>query len=109
MTLHCGSHEELIDVFLGLKQNVPVSNLTISENRFDIKLPSTAGTTRSGEMTLNPGHHDECTITFRRKRLSQPSVFTGTVVFAPRQISGNGRIDGVIKTEFSIFVSIRNR
>lgn len=99
MALHCATREELIEVFLGIKQNVPVSNFSaLFEKQFDIKPP--LDNAINALVTFNPAPMDECNIIYRRERLSKPSIFVGTLVFVPNHISGADRIDGLFRTEF---------
>jgi hypothetical protein len=86
MTLHLGSHDDLVDVFLGLKKDVPASDLRAEHERFGIKLPLPELSGDKATITIQPSPADACTITVRSGPLSTPAVFKGTV-FVPAILS----------------------
>ncbi|MBW0004723.1 MAG: hypothetical protein JO216_14675 [Hyphomicrobiales bacterium] len=85
-TLHAGSRESLIDVFLGRK-SVRVSNVKGFESRFDIKLPLPEFI-GSGTMTITPNSIETCTIDLVEQPLTRPVRFFGEIFVVPELISG---------------------
>ena len=81
MTLHLGSNDDLVDMFLGLKKDVPATDLRTEYRRFGITLPLPELTGRKATITIQPSLADTCTITVRTNPLSTPAVFRGSVFF----------------------------
>jgi len=79
MTLHLGNHDELVDMFLGLKKDVKASDLRAEQTRFGIKLPLPDLSGKEATITIQPSPVDTCTITVRSGPLSTPAVFKGKV------------------------------
>ena len=100
MTLHVDDSNELVDVFLGLKKNIPVSGVRTLETRFGIDLPAGPNFDAGGTLTLNPDATDQCIVTYRRQRLTSPAVFDADVVFAPRIVTGPDQVEALIRSEF---------
>jgi len=76
VTLHLGSDEEIVDAFLGIRKDIPVSNLQAFETRFGIKLPD-HNLHGSGILNINPQPADGCSISFQRSALETPVIFKG--------------------------------
>ena len=83
MTLQIGKNEEIVDVFLGLKRDVPVTYLRTEHTRFGIAMPLRELTDKKGTITIEPSPADTCTITVRGDPLSPAAVFRGNVFFPP--------------------------
>jgi hypothetical protein len=79
MTLHLDNHDDLVDMFLGLKTDVRASNLYAEHTRFGIKLPLAELSDQRATITVQPTPVDTCTITVRSHSLSTPAVFKGKV------------------------------
>jgi hypothetical protein len=63
-TLQPESADELADIFLGVKKNVPVKNLHVVRRRFGIEGPVEGRTGASdGTISITPSLFDTCTIT----------------------------------------------
>lgn len=75
--------EEIVDAFLGLKGDIPISDVKSFETRFGISLPQEAP---SGTRLINivPSPADTCSIQFRESSLAEPLTFPGEV-FSPRR------------------------
>jgi hypothetical protein len=80
MTL-CLSNEDLVDVFLGLKKDVPALQLRTEHTRFGIPVPLPELTEKDATITIQPSAADTCTITVRSDPLSTPAVFVGKIFF----------------------------
>lgn len=79
-TLYPVNMDDLVDVFLGLKKEFPVANLSGAQWRFGIKLP-VPGLSGDGAITNEPSPIDECVIIFRSDIVSRAAVFKGRVFF----------------------------
>jgi hypothetical protein len=78
---HFDDRDEIVDAFLGLKREIPVTDFEAYETRFDIRLPFPEPCS-TGRITIQPHPMDDCTITLRQDSVTPPVVFTGQV-FAP--------------------------
>jgi hypothetical protein len=74
---------ELVDVFLGLKKDVPAVNLRTEHTRFNITMPLPELSDKEAYITIQPSPADSCTITMRSNPLSPPVVFRGKVFLPP--------------------------
>jgi hypothetical protein len=83
MTLHLSNREELLDVFLGIKKDVPFSDIYTQHTRFGIARPVPELSGKSGTIRINPNSVDTCTITVRRNPTLEPVVFKGKVFLPP--------------------------
>lgn len=93
--------DELLDVFLGIKTNVSVSNLEITKTRFGIR--SFEEDSTQATVSLSPNPSDTCVMTFRSPALATPVIFSG-IVFTSPSVCGQKR--SLIKSElFSIVLS----
>lgn len=82
------SASELLDAFLGLRREVPVSSLEVVETRFEIPLPD--GEPTSAKITIEPQPSDNCSITIRHGKRGWPPVFVGEIFNAPKVGGGSG-------------------
>jgi len=98
-TLHLGSDEEIVDAFLGIKANIPVSNVQAFETRFGIKLPD-KNLHGSGVLNINPNPADSCLISFQRSALEVPAVFTGEMFYPPIPGLSSEKVKILIKSDF---------
>ena len=98
MTLHLADQDELIDFFLGLKPHVEVSDVKTREARFGIDLPSEPTFLSGGKLSLDLQSNFRCVITYRQEKLARPSLFEGSIVFAPPAIVGQSA--ALFKTDF---------
>lgn len=98
-TLHLGSDEEIVDAFLGIKTNIPISNVQAFETRFGIKLPD-SNLHGSGVLNINPQPAGSCLISFQRSALETPAVFTGEVFNPPISGMPPEKIKILIKSNF---------
>jgi len=95
--------EQLLDVFLGLAKDVPVSLFETSETRFGITLPGVRHT--QSKITFQPSPSDSCTITVRGDELNSPAVFKGDVFFPPKELDPLSRV--VIRSDlFSVQIEL---
>lgn len=95
--------EQLLDVFLGLAKEVPVSLFETSETRFGITLPGHRST--QSKLTFQPSPSDTCTIIVRGDELDSPSVFKGDVFFPPKALGPLSRF--LIRSDlFSIQIGL---
>jgi hypothetical protein len=100
MTFHLDNPGELVDAFLGLKTDIPISDVKTFETRFGIELPAGPNFAGKGRLTLDPKPVDHCVVTYRRQLLSRPAVFDGTVVLPPPFVTAPGKPAALIRTEF---------
>ena len=77
MSLHLRDEEEIVDAFLGIKKEIPVSNFKIFQKRFGIKLPQ--GVHATGKITIEPHPFDQCIVSIYSDELSQPAVFNAEI------------------------------
>jgi hypothetical protein len=82
MNIHAGSYEGFVDTLLGLKTDVPISNLQSYETRFDIKLPLPE-MSGAGTITIQPSPVDHCTLAIRQNALEEPIIFQGNMYIPP--------------------------
>ncbi len=80
-SLHLGSDDEMVDAFLGIIKDIPVSNLQAFETRFGIELPERLPG-ESATLNIIPSPFGFCSITFRGSPLETPVVFTGEMFSA---------------------------
>ena len=82
MSLQIPNLDEMVDVFLGLKNGIPVSNLNVTQERFGIKLPQSQLSSAQAIISIKPHPIAKCTISFRRDDLTAPAIFQGEI-FVP--------------------------
>ncbi|AXF18779.1 hypothetical protein CUJ87_30880 (plasmid) [Paraburkholderia caledonica] len=75
------SESDLLDAFLGFRNDIPETRVQVSETRFDITIsePETVATVR-----FEPHSSDSCLITYRATPLAVPVSVRGDVIRAPR-------------------------
>jgi hypothetical protein len=100
MTIHFDGPKELVDVFLGLKKDVRISDVETFVTRFGIDLPTQPTFVAGGKMTLDPAPAAQCVVTYRRQRLGHPAAFDGEIVLPPRFVMEAGKTAALIRTEF---------
>lgn len=72
---------QLVDVFLGLQQNVPIKGLNTVEKRFGIKLAvPELSNVADARITITPSPADTCKIIVRADDLMAPAVFDGKIL-----------------------------
>lgn len=81
MTLQIEENNDIADIFLGLKRDVPVKNVRGAHTRFGIEVPLPELTDKDALITIEPSVADLCTITFRGTPLEQTEVFRGKVFY----------------------------
>lgn len=79
---------ELEEIFLGLRKEVTVLEISSFERRFDIRLPVLEP--QPAKITIKPKPVDRCRLTFRATGLT-PTTLEADVFFSPPQIALNGR------------------
>ncbi|KAE8759633.1 hypothetical protein FSO04_12055 [Paraburkholderia madseniana] len=97
------SASELLDAFLGLTREVPVSSLEVVETRFEIPLPEGEPTT--AKITIKPQPFDTCSITIRHGKRGWPAVFAGEIFNTPKVGS---RQRSLIRSELFMIVVDRS-
>jgi hypothetical protein len=91
MTLSARDQNELADIFLGLRQLVPVENFETFENRFDIKIRDLSPQTAA--ISINPEPYDRCKVVVRGEDDLPPAVFEAELFIVPKFVTGGeGRI-----------------
>jgi hypothetical protein len=75
--------DEAVEVFLGLRRNVEVSNFQAYEVRFGIPLPLPLSASDLRFANIDPYPLDTCTITIRHKELELPAMFSGELFVPP--------------------------
>src|SRR4029077_7573702 len=73
--------DDLVDVLLGLKKDVPAINLRAEHTRFDIPVSLPELTQKNVKITIEPSPADTCTIIVRSELLSTPAAFKGKVFY----------------------------
>jgi len=79
MSLSANSMEDIVDAFLGLKKDVPATNVKSSQTRFGLKKPIPEHSDGEAKISIQPTAFDSCTITVRSGPLASPAVFKGQV------------------------------
>jgi len=99
---------DLVDVFLGLRKNVPVIHLRADHTRFGIRIPMPELTEKDAIVTIQPSPADTCTITVGSDPISKPAVFKGQVFFPaiPNLPPELGKI--LFKTDLFSMIFTRN-
>ena len=98
-TLHLGSDEEVVDAFLGIKKDIPVSNFQAFETRFGIEVPDN-NLHGSGVLNIVPHPADSCSILFQRSALETPIIFKGEMFSPPSLGLPLEKIKVLIKSDF---------
>ncbi|WP_186128968.1 hypothetical protein [Burkholderia gladioli] len=75
------SDSDMLDVFLGRKQEVAVTGVEIVETRFSISIPEHEPT--SGKISITPNPSDTCTVVVRRQAEDWFAIFMGDLIVAP--------------------------
>ncbi len=100
MTIEAGSERDLVDAFLGLRSDVPITNIKSFEDRFGIILPTEPTSLTGGKLTLRPSPAFNCTITYREHPGACALAFDGEVFFPLRFITEEGKVTALIRSEF---------
>jgi hypothetical protein len=88
---------ELEEIFLGIREQVDVSEVETFETRFDIKLPLEKP--QPAKITIKPTPSSKCRLTFRAPQFL-PASLDADVYFVPAIISLNGQKRIRIKANF---------
>lgn len=99
VTLHLDSEDELVDAFLGIKKDIPATNVRGSLTRFGIKLPLDKGAGTTGKISIQPSIADTCSIVVHPNPLSQPAIFRGKVFFPAIPKLPTKRLKMLIETD----------
>jgi hypothetical protein len=78
-----GSLDELVEVVLGVQQNVEIEHLQAFETRFGIPLPLREFSPNTHRLSIQPPPIDTCTVTVRNDELGSPSVFNAELFIPP--------------------------
>lgn len=81
--------DELVDIFMGEKKEVPVDSFEAYETRFGITLPHIRPT--PGKITITPNPSDRCKVKFKNPDHEYPVVLEGEVYHTPLVIDGRKR------------------
>ncbi len=81
LVLELHEMEDVVDAFLGLKQDVPAKDLESEETRFGLRKRIPDLSDESATISIQPSPFDGCTITVRSDPLSPPAVFKGEIFF----------------------------
>lgn len=81
MQLKLEPDDDIGDVFLGIKKEVPVTHFKTVTSRFGIELPDIE--TSYGRITIEPNAVDQCSITIRDDTSIRPAVFGAQVFLSP--------------------------
>ena len=103
MKLKLEPDDDIGDVFLGIRKEVPVTHFRTVTSRFGIELPEIE--VSDGRITIEPHAMDQCSITIRDDTSIHPAVFGAQVFLSPiwlRSLAGKAaRIESNL---FSIVV-----
>lgn len=76
MKIHAESHEELVDIFLGLRK-AEVSGFQVAKRRFGISIPEI--TEATGVIHIEPNKADTCKVLYVNDNLDRPAAFSAEV------------------------------
>lgn len=82
MTLLPSYEDEIVDAFLGLKNDLKLLSFQVNESRFGIDLP--LDSFGEGKIHFDPNPCDQCTIVIRSDSLSGPAIFDGRIFIPPK-------------------------
>lgn len=87
MRLTAKDRNELSEIYLGIRQSVPVQDFETFEKRFDIKIPDL--TRQDARLTLSPVPADRVTVVVRGEDGLPPAVSEADLFVVPKVISGD--------------------
>lgn len=73
--------DDIGDIFLGIKKEVPFSSFKTFTKRFGIKLPEVDS--YDGKITIEPNAVDTCSITIQDESHLPPAIFSGQLFLSP--------------------------
>lgn len=100
MTLTAKSAGELAEIFLGIRELVPVENFQTFENRFDIKIQDLPAQT--AKVTINPQPLDQCRIVVRGEDGLPPGIFDADIFVLPTFVKGGEQRIHIRSTLFCV-------
>lgn len=81
MQLKLAPNDDISDVFLGIKKEIPVTQFKTVTSRFGIELPGIDCC--DGKITIQPNAVDQCSITIRDDTSICPAVFGAQIFLVP--------------------------
>jgi len=107
MSLHVGGMDDLVEAFLGMKSNIPATNIVQHQTRFGVRKKIDLFGESKGSITIEPHRADTCDITVQSSVPGRPVIFKGDVFFPA--IPGLPKEHFKIRVEtifFSILISL---